>query len=258
MDYGLNISTSGVLTSLYRMDVLSNNLANVTTAGFKADLPIAKQRQVMRTEDGIDMPSDELLERLGGGVHQGRNRIQFTQGTLVESGGELDCALQGDGFFVLRESSGQGGDRVRLTRNGRFAVDGKNRLVSADTGMPVMSANNDVLTINPKAPVTITADGEIKQGASTVGKLKVMAVPNTDALSKVGHSMFSAPASALQSKMESTARVRQHTLEQSTVDPLQATMQITNAAKAVESNLAVMSYTDRMMDRAINALGRPT
>lgn len=253
----MNISSMGVLTSLYRMDVLSNNLANVTTAGYKPDLPIAKQRDPMRREDGVQMPSNDLLERLGGGVHQGRTRVQFSQGILVETGGELDCGLQGDGFFVVRETSGSGGDRLRLTRNGRFAVDGKDRLVSAETGMPVMSATGDVITVSPKAPITIATDGSVTQRGSAVGKIKIMAVENKDALTKVGHSMFSAPAEVMQSKAESAAVIRQGSLEQSTVDPLQATMQIANAGKAVESNLAVMSYTDRMMDRAINALGRP-
>ena len=68
---------------------------------------------------------------------------------------------------------------------------------------------------------------------------------------------FAAPAEALDSKMPVRAVVKQGSLEQSTVDPLQATMEIANAARAVETNLNVMSYSDRMMDRAINSLGRP-
>lgn len=257
MDYGLNISTSGVLTSLYRMDVLSNNLANMSTTGFKPDLPVTKQRATVRDEDGVTMPSNELLERLGGGVHQGRTRTQFSQGALLATGGELDCALQGPGFFMVRESSDTGGDSLRLTRNGRFTVDGQNRLVSADTGLPVMSVTNDVIRVSPRVPVTINGDGAVQQNGSTVAKLKVFDVPSTDRLTKVGHSMFAAPAEALDSKMPVRAVVKQGNLEQSTVDPLQATMEIANAARAVETNLNVMSYSDRMMDRAINSLGRP-
>ncbi|XVJ60468.1 MAG: flagellar hook basal-body protein [Tepidisphaera sp.] len=256
MDLGVSLSTSGALTAMYRMDVLSNNLANVSTAGFKPDLPIAKQRDVVRREDGIDMPSNELLERLGGGVHQGRTRVRFSQGALV-AGGDLDCALQGDGFFVVRESGSSAGDQLRLTRNGRFAVDARNRLVMADSGLPVMSASNDVITIDPRKPVTINTDGKIVQGNSEVGFLKVVDVPNPDGLTKSGN-MFKAPAEALQSKTKANALVRQGQVEQSTVDPLQATMQISNAARAVESNLNVMTYSDRMMERAINTLGRPS
>lgn len=257
MDLGVTLSTSGTLTAMYRMDVLANNLANVSTAGFKPDLPIAKQRDVVRREDGIEMPSNELLERLGGGVHQGRTRVQFSQGALV-AGGELDCALQGQGFFVVRESGSGAGDQLRLTRNGRFAVDARQRLVMADSGLPVMSASNDTITIDPRKPVTISSDGKITQGNAEVGVLKVVDVPNTDMLTKASGSLYKAPAEALQSKMKAMALVRQGQVEQSTVDPLQATMQISNAARAVESNLNVMTYSDRMMERAINTLGRPS
>lgn len=258
MDYGTNISTSGVLTSLYRMDVLSNNLANMSTAGFKPDLPIAKQRAIARDESGADMPSNELLERLGGGVHQGRTRTEFSQGALLSTGTDLDCALQGPGFFLLRESSDAGGDEVRLTRNGRFTVNAQKQLVSAENGLPVLSVTNDPIRVAPRVPVTIDGDGSVKQNGAVVGKIKVFDVPSTDQLRKVGHSMFAAPAEALDSQMPVRAIVRQGHLEQSTVDPLQATMAISNAAKAVESNLTVMSYSDRMMERAINSLGRPS
>lgn len=257
MDLGVNLSTSGALTAMYRMDVLSNNLANVSTVGFKPDLPISKQRDVARKEDGLDLPSNELLERLGGGVHQGRTRIQFTQGAVLASGSDLDCALQGTGFFVVRESSSGSGENLRLTRNGRFAIDAKNHLVMADSGLPVMSASNDAITLNPRKPVTISTDGKVTQDNAEVGVLKVIDVPNPDTLTKAGNSMFIASAEALQSNVKSKALVRQRQLEQSTVDPLQATMQISNAARAVESNLNVMTYSDRMMERAINTLGRP-
>lgn len=258
MDYGLNISTSGVLTSLYRMDVLSNNLANLSTVGYKPDLPITKQRATARDEDGVVLPSDTMLERLGGGAHQGRTRTQFSQGALLSTGSELDCALQGPGFFVLRESDSQNGETLRLTRNGRFSVDGQNRLVSAETGLPVMSATGDPIKVSPRAPVSINGDGTVRQNGASVGKIMVFDVPSTDQLAKVGHSMFSAPAEALDSKMPVRAIVRQGQLEQSTVDPLQASMQIANAAKQIETNLSVMGYSDRMMERAINSLGRPT
>jgi flagellar basal-body rod protein FlgF len=258
MDLGLNLSASGALTALYRLDVLSNNLANLSTVGFKPDLPIAKQRDTARTEDGVDLPSNELLERLGGGVHQGRTRVRFTQGSLLDTGGDLDVGLQGEGFFVVREAQNGAQESLKLTRNGRFAVDARNRLVMAETGLPVLSDSGDAITIDPTKEITINTDGRITQGGAEVGLLKVINVPNTDVLTKSGHSLFNAPAEALQSKSSRTALIRQGHLEQSTVDPLQATMQISNAARAAESNLNVMTYSDRMLERAINTLGRPS
>src|SRR4051812_42884899 len=78
MSYGLQISASGVMTSLYAQDVYANNLANMDTPGFKPEIPSIMPRLAVRQEDHLPfMPSNALLERLGGGAllepHQGRH-----------------------------------------------------------------------------------------------------------------------------------------------------------------------------------------
>ena len=66
MQYGLQISTSGILTGMYRTNVLANNLANINTTGFKPDSAFTRQRAVVREEDGVySLPSNRLLEKLG-------------------------------------------------------------------------------------------------------------------------------------------------------------------------------------------------
>ena len=72
MNYGMQISASGALSGLYRMDVFSNNLANINTTGFMPDVPVIRQRDAAAREDGLGaMPSNELVERLGAGVMPG-------------------------------------------------------------------------------------------------------------------------------------------------------------------------------------------
>lgn len=68
MYYGIQLAASGALTSLYRTDVLANNLANINTAGFKPDMVYTRQRDTARVEDDLPfLPTDDLLERLGAG-----------------------------------------------------------------------------------------------------------------------------------------------------------------------------------------------
>ncbi len=256
MDYGLSISASGALTAMYRMDVLANNLANMSTAGFKPDVPVQKQRLVASEQDGGRVPSNTLLERLGGGVHQGITRVSFEQGALTDSTGTLDLGIQGEGFFVLRERSEGSADGLRLTRNGRFTLDSQSRIVHADSGMPVLSSVNDAITVNPTVPVRVNGDGSVWQNGTRIAKIRLAKVPDTSRLTKVGQSMFTAPAETLSSKLDATGIVRQGALEQSTVDPLSATMQITSAAREFESNITMMQQGNRMLDRAINGLGR--
>jgi flagellar basal-body rod protein FlgF len=257
MNYGLSLAASGALTSLYRMDVLANNLANMTTVGFKPDIPGIRQRDVVRTEDGLHMmPSNKLLEMLGGGVMAAANHTKFEQGPMNASSNPFDLAVQGDGFFVVRDQSDSSADRFRLTRDGRFVRDNSGRLVSATTGMPVMDAANRPIVIADDAQVQIGADGSIRQGGQIVAQIQLLAVSDTSRLSKLGHGMFVAPSEVIAGRNRATGQIRQGMLEGSAVDPIAATMAITDAQKAAEANVSMMQAFDRLMDRAINGLGR--
>jgi flagellar basal-body rod protein FlgF len=257
MNYGLQMAASGVLTSLYRQDVLTNNLANGTTVGFKPDFPSTRPRDAARIEDDLPlMPSNALLERLGAGVLLNPNRVSFEQGSLNVTNAPLDVAIQGDGFFVVRDETDSSSDRVRLTRDGRFMTDAQGRMVMSTTGMAIMDSGNRPIYLNGSGPVTISADGTVKQGNDTVGHIYIAGVARKEDLTKLGNSLFQAPASALAGRRTATGTLQQGALESAAVDEVSAIMQITAASRAVESNIGMAQYADRMMDRAINSLGR--
>jgi flagellar basal-body rod protein FlgF len=257
LNYGLHLSASGALVNLHRMDVLANNLANVGTYGFKPELVSVRQRDPARVEDGLGtLPSSALLERLGGGVLSGPNRISFEQGTLESSGNPFDLAIEGDGFFVVRDENDVTGDRQHLTRDGRFTLDRGSRLVSATTGLPVMDVNNRAIEIKDANDVQISADGTIRQRDVVLGQLQIIDVPDRTRLSKAGHGQFRATSDAMANRRAASGQVRQGMLEGSAVDPVGAMLAITEAGRAAEANLAMIQTHDRLMDRAINVLGR--
>jgi flagellar basal-body rod protein FlgG len=168
MNYGMHISASGALSAMYRQDVLSNNLANINTNGFKADQPAVRYRPSVREEDGLSfMPSNELLEQLGGGVQVVQPRTRFEQGTIEETSNDLDLAIKGDGFFVVRSETTDGADRLRMTRDGRFTISSKGQLVMASSGMPVLDVQNRPIEVPARAtsPSTPTA-----RSATTVAR----------------------------------------------------------------------------------------
>lgn len=257
MNYGMYVSGSGVLTSLYRMDVLSNNLANVGTVGFKADRPGVMQREAARAEDGLGfMPSNALLERLGAGVMSAGNRVSFTQGSLSTTGNPLDVAIRGDGFFVVQDSAGTGTERFRLTRDGRFTRDREGRLVSATTGMAVMDLGNRPIFIADDAPVSIDARGVIRQRNVEVARLQLVDVADRSRLAKVGHGMFRATGEAWSGRRAAGGLVVQNAVEESAVDPVEMMMRITDAGRAAESNMGMVNNHNQMLERAINTFGR--
>lgn len=257
MNYGLNLAASGAMTSLYRMDVLSNNLANISTPGFKADVPAIQQRDAERIEDRLPfLPSNRMLEALGGGVFAAANRVGFEQGAPNQTGNPLDLALQGDGFFVLQDESDRGREALRLTRDGRFTRDSGGRLVSSTSGLPVLDASNSPITVADTSPVQILRDGTVMQAGEEVARIQIMSVAAQESLVKVGRSMFKPTAAQLASAQPGSASVLQRYVEGSSVDPVLAMTEMMRAQRTVEANASMLQTHDRLSDRAINGLGR--
>ncbi len=256
MNYGMQISASGALTAMYRQDVLANNLANVNTSGFKPDIPHARQRDAVRQEDGLSfMPSNDLLERLGGGVQLSPTQTKFEQGPIEMTGNPLDLAIKGDGFFVVRAQTSGSTDRMRLTRDGRMTLNSSGRLVLASSGMPVMDVQNRPIDLTGSGKITISSDGKISQGGVEVAQINMIDVPDRTALHKVGDNLFQATADAMASATHAKGTMLQGAKEGSAVDPIRAMLDMQEAARASTANLNMITYQDRMNDRAISQFG---
>ncbi len=261
MNYGLMVSASGVLTSLYRQDVAANNLANVDTVGFKPDAVATRQRDSARVEDGLlSMPSNRLLERLGGGVLMAPNQTRFTQGAIEKTGNELDLAINGDGFFVVSGggAGGPDGGRLRLTRDGRMTIDARGRLVLAGEGLPVLDTSDRPITVNPGAALKINGDGTVMQNGAAIAKIQVTDIPDRRALRKVGAGLFAASEGAIAARAPATGTIAPGAIERSGVDPIRAMMDVSNATQDVTANARMVQLHDDLMNRAINTLGRVT
>lgn len=252
------ISASGLLTSLSRQDAFTSNLANVNTVGYKPIVPSVRQREVASVEDGLpQIPSSQLLEALGAGSLLGPSRMSFRPGPLIE-GGKLDVAIEGEGFFLVEGGpSGPGGEGPRLTRDGRLALDDRGVLVQAASGRAILGPGGQPLALPPDEPIQIDAEGRIYDRAGQVlGQLAVVDVAQPWRLTPEGEGLLAAPAGVLDSARPAPGRVAHGYVESSAVDPIDALRDISSAASAVSANAAMIDFQDRLMDRAINALGR--
>ncbi len=261
MNYGLYLAASGALTSLHRLDVAANNLANASTPSFKKDYALLKARPAARIEDDLPfLPSNLLLERLGAGPLLDRTRVDFTPGAVQKTGNPLDVAIQGEGFLLVRApaSPDEAGDDagLRFTRDGRLTLDGAGRLVQAATGLPVLDVNDQPIFLGSAADVRIEADGDIVQGGRAVARLQIARPPDSAALTKEGQGLYRASPQAIVNRQPAAGTLLQGALEQANVDPIQATMAVSKAAGAVASNVSMIRAFDQLMDRAINGLGR--
>lgn len=256
MSYGLQISASGIAAALYRQDVLSNNLANLNTAGFKPDVAIATPRDPVRTEDNLgDAPSNELLERLGGGVLLQSNRVNLAQGMIAPSGNSLDIALEGPGLFQVKPAHVPDGQSV-LTRDGRMTLNSAGTLVMSTNGAPVLDTSGSEITLKRGLPVTIDGRGNIRQGGGTIATLGVFTADNPGSLQKAGDGMMNINETLVNELAPSQRRVRQFAIEDSGVNEIRTLMDLTSASRSIDSNVSLMEQHDKMMDRAINMLGK--
>lgn len=121
---------AGLSAHQQAVDVIANNIANINTIGFKAGRALFEEALVQTLRPGTDSRNPA---QLGLGSSIGSIDNLMTQGALKATGRSTDMAITGDGFFVLGSGAG-----ISLTRNGSFQLDAVNRLISAETGMPVL------------------------------------------------------------------------------------------------------------------------
>lgn len=258
MNYGFYMSTAGLLTGSHAMDVASNNLANVETPGFKVDVSMVRSRDAARVEDGLShLPSNLMLERLGGGVTPWPARIDFKEGSLDMTSNPLDAAIRGEGFFVVRDGSAPAGDRERLTRDGRFLVDGSGRLVTHDHGRPVLDTNNQPIHVPEGAKPSINASGEVVIDDEVVAQLNISTVADVRGLIKDGDGLFrsSGPIAGLLTPVE-TPRLQPGAIERSGADPIKAMTDVRAANSMASRNARMIDIHNDAMQMAIARLGR--
>lgn len=258
MNYGLYLSASGVLTNTYRQDVFANNLANVETPGFKPDLPSIRQRDPEAIEDNLGFQgSNELLDRLGGGVLAGRQRINFNQGTPRETGNGLDVALiEKHQFFAVQAIDSKTGEaQVRLTRDGRFTLNNARELVT-QSGKRVLDRRDQPIVVDGPGQASIDATGQVILNNQPTGQLlQVTRVNNLEGLAKRGQGLFAYTGADPRQAIESPS-IKPGFIEASGVDPIMTMMQVVAATKAATGNANMIKYHDRTLDQAVNTLGR--
>ncbi len=253
MNYGLQISASGALASMRQQDALTNNLANMNTVGFKPILTGTMQRTAApQGQESSYSSSISLLEKLGGGVFAAQTRINFAQGTLERTENDMDMAIQGDGFFVVGDSS-----NPTLTRDGRFTLNSDGDLIMATNGKLVLSTKNAPIHIDQtQGPISVADDGTISQGGAPINQIQISDVPDRSILTKLGSGLFGSITGSKLTLIDATGTINQNMIEGSGVSEIEALMKIQTASRAAQGNIGMIDMQNRLMERAINTFGR--
>jgi flagellar basal-body rod protein FlgF len=210
MDSGFYSAYAGLAARMDALDVVANNLANISTTGFKA------QHEFYRSFSSWLQPS--LTTPINQAVNQfgilGGASLDLSPGSFAPTGNPTDMSLQDPGFFTIQTKNG-----LRYTRAGNFGLNAQRQLVT-DQGDTVMGEQGPLLRPLqiPAGQLSVSPDGTISVDGTLVGKLKITDFAPNTALTMEGHSYFVAPQDS--AKPAAEVNVRQGTLESSNSDPV--------------------------------------
>ena len=224
-----------------QMDVIANNVANIGTAGFKAETMLFEEYLMPQAEWSMDRPADSRLSY----VHDVATVRDFSAGGLLPTGNDLDVAIQGPGWFVVDTPNGE-----RYTRNGGFMLNAGGELVTSE-GHPVMGEAGPIVFGTEDVDIAIAADGTISSAAGEKGKLRLVTFETDMALRPEGVSLYATDANPVPA---TDARVAQGMVEKSNVQPVLEISRMIEVSRAYQSLASTLERTDRLRREAIDSL----
>jgi len=241
----------GMLALQKKQENISNNLANLETPAFKARTLLSEASfSALISNQAAPGGQWTQLGAMNMGTSVSEVYTDHTQGILLESGANLDFALEGPGFFQVDTPQG-----MRLTRNGRFHLSGEGYLAD-ERNNPVLAAypggGSGYLYPNEGTSLAVSAAGEVVAGGETLGRLLVVEPADPGTLTDQGDGYFEA-AALLDSPVTA---VRQGFTEQSNVAMADQLIQLMTNTSLLSSNQRVLSTLDETLGRAVNELGR--
>ena len=251
----LFIASTGMAAQEQNVNVVSNNIANMRTTGYKRqraefqDLLYEHVRRVgtQTSDQGNQLPAGV---ELGAGVKTVGTPRLMTQGSLVQTGKDYDVAIRGEGFFQITLPDG----RTAYTRDGSFELDSQGRMVTAQGNVL-----NPGLTIPQNATgVTINAQGQVAAtvpGSSTptaIGQIQLANFINKAGLQGIGDNLYlETPSSGTPQvgnpNQDAFGNLQQGNLEQANVEAVSEISDLIAAQRAYEMNSKVITATDQML-----------
>lgn len=255
----LHTAATGMKAQELNVEIISNNVANMRTTGFKkqrADFQDLLYQNLRRmgsetSNAGTIVPTGV---QIGSGVKTAATARIMTQGSLEQTGKEFDLAIRGEGFFQIELPDG----RTAYTRDGSFELDGDGNFITID-GFNVIPGVNIPLS---SRDVTISGDGNVQavdnNGATTnLGQLTLARFVNRSGLQAVGDNMFMETAASGAAQVDVPASdgygdLQQGFLELSNVDAVTEIADLISAQRAYEMNSRIIQAADEMYSTTTN------
>jgi flagellar basal-body rod protein FlgF len=242
MSSGAYVALSGLQARTEQLNRLAGDLANVGTAGYKAE---------RTTTAAAERPADAFSRALQSAIDvaEGPRSLDFRPGAVTTTGRDLDLAIDGPGFFAVETPDG-----VRYTRNGHFTRRADNVLATED-GYAVLGDNGPIRLPNDGSAITVDG-GQILSGTTAVGKPQIVDFASYTGLAREDGARFRA-AQGTATKAAASSTLVSGALEQSNVSVVERMAQLTEVTRGFEAlQRGVTILMNDLDGRAINELGR--
>jgi flagellar basal-body rod protein FlgF len=224
MDQGIYTAASGAIAMEDRLNIISNNIANLNTTGFKKD-QMSFEQYMKQLDTSSLYPGQYRTVPID--VIAVSSSIDLSAGAPVKTGNVLDIAVMGDGFFVVNTDKG-----TRYTRAGSFQLSTENTIITPQ-GYRVQGNGGDI-TIDPeKSDIVIDSTGKITQDQDELSTLQIVKIP-PEALERQGNNLFSVKEGVMPQPVETVSLV-QGSLEKANVEPILEMVEMIAASRAYES-----------------------
>ncbi|MBQ7776777.1 MAG: flagellar hook-basal body protein [Lachnospiraceae bacterium] len=254
---GLYTVHTGLRNEQNRMDIMTNNLANASTVGFKKEGSTSQcfgdvlAYKLKDSSVGLDN-----VQRIGAnnpGVKIGENYTDFSQGSFRVTENTYDLALSGEGFFAVEYTNSAGETDTKYTRAGSFTLDTDGYLVTKD-GDYVLDTGNQHIQLDTLSDSEIDVQGRIYQNGREIAQIQVVDFEDYDYLVKYGDVYYQPKEGA--SLMEGNAAVRSGYLEMSNVQIVTEMVNMISITRAYETNQKIMQTYDASLEISANQLGK--
>ena len=255
---GLYTAYTGMLNEQYRMDIMSNNLANADTVGFKKEGSTSQaysEVMAVKIKDTTENPNTpKRLGNMSLGVKIGETYTDFSQGSLRDTGNTYDLALSGDGFFNIEFTNKAGETSTKYTRAGSFVLTTDGYLTTKD-GDYVLVQNGRIQLSTTAGNTVIDENGNIYQDNQLVAKIKITEFEDTNYLTHYGESMWDAKEGAVANDA-TDFKVHQGYLEMSNISVVTEMVNMISIQRQYEANQKLITTYDESLDKSVNQVGR--
>ena len=262
---GLYTAYTGLINQQNRLDVLTNNLANSATNGFKKEGATAQSFDEMLAIKIKDSSAYNLPVGIGDvslGVKIGETYTDYGQGPFRVTDNVYDFALDGDGFFAISYTNKAGETTVKYTRDGAFVVNRDGYLLTKDGDYVLNPAAAQAgnpgpagyIQVDPNVAIVVDEYGDIYQNGIQVGQIGVVDFADYNFLSKYGENMYDLVEGG--QVQDSTAQVIQGTLEMSNVNVVSEMVEMITVSRAFETNQKIVQTIDSTLEKAVNNIGK--